>query len=205
MPAVGLILLCRRSPSNNIPDAWWLSQGRPSAGGEWAAKVQSCPEDPEIDDEAVRVQLVDDELEPDNQLNEPELESEDTARKLITGQSASNDAIVGEAAFSGGVLAVHFEDLSGLVLHVDQLGHAGLHAKSHFVLGDAGIDLGIAGFPALGLVYLGDAVEHGAAHVAGDAWWIGEIEHRIAGAAKLHALVLGGEEATSPKAVVECL
>ena len=117
------------------------------------------------------------------------------------GEPAGDEAVVGET-FPHGVLAVEVEHVLGFVLQVDQFGHAGLHAVGHLVLGDAGVDFGVAGLLLLGLVDFGDSVEHGTAHVARDAFGVGEVKHGIPGAAELDPLVLGGKDPLPPEAVV---
>ena len=92
-----------------------------------------------------------------------------------------------------------------LGLQVGQFRHACLHAKRHLVLGDAGLDFRVLRFLKLGAVDGVDAVENRAARTTSNARRIVQIEHRLAGAAEFHALVLGRQEAAPPKPRVKCL
>ena len=55
------------------------------------------------------------------------------------------------------------------------------------------------------MVYFGDTIQHGATNVTGDTRGIREIEDGVARTAELHSLVLGGEETTSPEAIIKGL
>ena len=59
-------------------------------------------------------------------------------------EAAGHEAVVGEGSLFLDGRAVHVEHRLRFVRNVGQFRHAGLHAKGHFVLGDAGGDFGIS-------------------------------------------------------------
>lgn len=122
------------------------------------------------------------------------------------GHAAGEEAVAGEGAgfldFGAVELFVEFFVFAG---EVGKLGDGGLHAEGHFLLGDGGLDFGVADFGELFLVELGDEIEHLVAGFATDAFGVGKEENGIAGGLEGDALVLGGEEAGAPKAGVEAL
>ena len=93
----------------------------------------------------------------------------------------------------------------GFFGEIRELWHTGLHLVSHLILSDAGHGFGITEVLKLLLIQGGQAIEHGALYFATDTIRIRHVEHRIACAAELHALVLGGQEAVAPVEVIEDL
>ena len=75
-------------------------------------------------------------------------------------QAAGHQAVAGEGARFVDLRAVEVESGLRLAGDVGQLRHAGLHPVGHFVLGDAGGDLGVADVVELALVESRDVVEH---------------------------------------------
>ena len=69
---------------------------------------------------------------------------------------------MGETSFSHGIFAVEIDACLGSSFRSTN-SNAGLHAVSHLVLGDPGIDLGVAGFSFLRLIDFGYSIEHGTA------------------------------------------
>ncbi len=126
-------------------------------------------------------------------------------RHAALRQPAGDQAIVGKTAFSHGIFAVEIEYVLGFVLQIDQFGHAGLHAVSHLVLGDPGIDLRVTRFRFLGLVDLGYSIEHGTAHVLRNAFGVGQVKDGVTGASEFDSLMFGGKKPASPQTVVQGL
>ncbi len=106
------------------------------------------------------------------------------------GHAAGEEAVAGEGAGFFDFGAVEFF-VDGFVLagEVGELGDGGLHAEGHFLLGDGGLDFGVADFVELFGVELGDEVEHFVAVLSGDAFWVGEEEDGVAGGLEGDALV----------------
>ena len=123
---------------------------------------------------------------------------------IAFGESASEEAIIGEAGSSWGG-AVEIEDLLAFRGEVGEFGDAGLHPESEFVVFDLGGDGGISDGAEGHAVEVIGGVDEFAAGLAADAWGIGDKEHGIAGVAELDAPVLGGEKATTPVAGLESL
>ena len=59
-------------------------------------------------------------------------------------KSASHDSAMGEGTWSGNIGTIHFECAFAFGRKVGKFGYAGLHAESHFVLGDTSLDFRIA-------------------------------------------------------------
>ncbi len=119
--------------------------------------------------------------------------------------AAGEDAIGGVAAWASRIGPVHFEDVLGFVGKVGEFGDGGLHPVGHFVLADAGGNFGIAGVVEFEGVDFLEAVQHGAAQGAREAFWVVEVEDGFAGVSEFNALKAGGEEAGAPVIVVEGL
>ena len=115
-------------------------------------------------------------------------------------EAAGEEAVVGEAGFAG-LGAVGFERRGLLLRDVHDFGHAGLHAESEFVLGDARDRLSVAEFVLLALVQVLERVERGATEVASHARRIVREEDRVSLAAALHALEDRRDEAGAPAAL----
>ena len=88
----------------------------------------------------------------------------------------------------------------GFVGDVHQFGNAGLHAEGHLVLAYLGGDLGIAQGCVAGEVELVDRVDEGALVFCGYAFGVAQVEHGVAFAVKMNALVLAGEKTAVPLA-----
>ncbi len=93
--------------------------------------------------------------------------------------------------------AVHFEDVGRLVRDIGQVGDAGLHAKRHFILSDAGADLWIANCRLSAAIECAEFVERLASRLSIDTRRVREIQHRVARVAKLDASMLRGQKATA--------
>ena len=78
--------------------------------------------------------------------------------------------------------------------------HGGLHAESHFVLGDARDGFRAAELFFLHVVEIAHGIEREAAHRAIHALGIGYVEHGVTAAAALNALEYAGKEAAAPRA-----
>jgi hypothetical protein len=74
---------------------------------------------------------------------------------------------------------------------IEQVGHAGLHAEGHLVLGDAGLDLRVAEDAVALVVECGELIELFAAHFARDTLGVLQVEYALALIAELHALKFG--------------
>ena len=117
------------------------------------------------------------------------------------GEAAGHETVVGEGAGLFGLGAVEVPRGSGLVGEIRELGHGGLHAEGEFVLGDAGVGLGVAhGFVELA-IHVVDAVNHGATEVAVDAGRVAQVQDRITAGAECDRGVFGREKTGSPEAV----
>jgi hypothetical protein len=88
-------------------------------------------------------------------------------------ESAGEEAVVGEARLAG-LGAIHFVNALWFGLDVHELRDAGLHAKGHFVLADAGGDFGVADVVEVNLVEVLDGIDDEFAFGAGDSLGIGE-------------------------------
>ena len=106
----------------------------------------------------------------------------------------------GEAARRVDVGSVHVENMFRLVRDVDQLGDRGLHAESHFVLGDPGLGLGVGEPAELLLVEPAECVEGPAARRGVDPRRVRQVQHRVAVLSQRHALVPAGQEAVTEQA-----
>ena len=115
------------------------------------------------------------------------------------GQSPRLQAVGGECARFFHVVAVHLEHLLRFAGDVGDLRDGGLHAKRHFVLGDARLDLGVRVAGELQLVQFAEAVEHHASAFAVDAAWVLQVQHRVGPGAETHALVFRRQKAAPPK------
>src|SRR5262245_44896409 len=81
---------------------------------------------------------------------------------------------------------------------VSQLRHRGLHTVSHLVLRHPRGDLRVGQFLQLVLVQLGQVVQKPSSHLAADARWVGQVEHRLTARAEFYALMLGRQKAAAP-------
>ena len=115
------------------------------------------------------------------------------------GQSSGEYAVAGEGSVSG-LGSVEVKDVLGFVGDVHQFGNAGLHAEGHLVLAYLGGDLGIAQGCVAGEVELVDRVDEGALVFCGYAFGVAQVEHGVAFAVKMDALVLAGEKSAVPLA-----
>ncbi len=113
------------------------------------------------------------------------------------GEAACEEAVVGEG-FLAGLGAVHGMGGFVFLFEIEGIGGAHLHAEGHFVLGYAGDGFGVAGFLGDFLVDAVEGVEGAAAHVAGDAVRVLEVEDGFAFGAALDALIDGGEVSGAP-------
>ena len=119
---------------------------------------------------------------------------------VALGEAAGHEAVVGVGARGLHIGSIHVERLLGFVREIGEFRHGGLHAVGHFVLGNAGDDLGVHALVGLLVVLTGELVEHAAAVGAVDAIRILEEKNRLAAAAEVDALVLAGQEARTPQA-----
>ena len=120
-------------------------------------------------------------------------------------EAAGEDGALGEAALAVDVVAIHVEGGFGFFGEVSEFGHAGLHAEGHFVLGDAGLDFGVADAGVVEVVEFAEGVEHGAAVGGVNAGGIFDVEDGVALAAEGDAGEFGGEKAAAPHAGEEGL
>ena len=81
---------------------------------------------------------------------------------------------------------------------VDQLGNAGLHAKRHLVLGNAGLNLGIVQLGELPLVERLQGVQHRPSIGDGDPGRVLQVQHRVPDTSQRHAAVAGGQKPAGP-------
>ncbi len=118
----------------------------------------------------------------------------------LLDQAARQQAVVGKARLArlGAVGLKHGRRLAG---DVHDARHAGLHAVGQFVLGDAGDRLRMAELHGLQFVEFLQRVERAPAQAAVHAGGVGDVEHRVALAAALHALVDRRDEAAAPAAL----
>lgn len=121
------------------------------------------------------------------------------------GHPARHQAVVGEAALPHHVGAIHLQDVPRFIGEVGQIGHARLHSVGHLILRNAGGDLRVAELLEPHLIDLREAVQNAALHFAAHAFWIAEIQHGIAAAAELHALILRRKKSAAPVEVVKDL
>ncbi len=121
------------------------------------------------------------------------------------GESAGHQAVVGEGALAFYIGAVHVENGLGFAGKIGELGHAGLHAESHFILADARGDFGITEVFEFGFVELGDVVEEATPDFAAHTVWIGKVQNGVTIAAELDTLIFAGEKSAPPKEIVEDL
>ena len=63
---------------------------------------------------------------------------------------------------------------------IEQVGHAALHAERHFVLSNAGLDLGITEYAVALLVEFGEFIQFGPANFAGDAFGVFQVKDTFA-------------------------
>ena len=120
-------------------------------------------------------------------------------------ESAGHEAVAGEGAGLFSLLPVELIGGIGFIFQIEQIRHGSLHAKGHFVLGDARFDFRIAFLLQRQAVHLPKAIEHGAATVARHAGGVIEVEYGIAGGAQLHALVFAGQESGAPQSRKQAL
>ena len=104
------------------------------------------------------------------------------------GQPAGQETVGGERSVPG-LATVEIKRLRALSGHVHEPGHARLHRKGHFILGDPRGDLGVAGERVVLGIEQVDRVNVGPLPLPRDAVGIREIEHGIALRPQLHALV----------------
>ena len=120
-------------------------------------------------------------------------------------EAAGEKAVACEGAGFVHLWAVKIERGFGFSRDVGEFGHASLHAVGHFILGNAGRDFGVSGLGELGVIELGNAIEHLATKGRIDAVGILEVEDRAFSGTEFDALVAGRQEAGTPVAVVENL
>ena len=112
---------------------------------------------------------------------------------------------MGVGAVFGDVGTVHVEDVLGLLADVGELGYAGLHLEREFVLGDAGLDFGVAVILMPLSIQLGNVVENATPMFGGHSGRIVEIQHGIAITSEPDTLIFGWQESAAPIVVVEQL
>ena len=116
------------------------------------------------------------------------------------GHAPREQTVAGEPTIDPAVVdAVQVERLAGFPSDIGQFRHTGLHPKRHFVLGDAGIDFGIADLRQRQLIQFCDTVEHFAASSGVDAGRVRQVQHRVISRAKTHSLMLRGNKAAAPQ------
>ena len=81
---------------------------------------------------------------------------------------------------------------------IGQLRNAGLHAKRHFVLRDPCLRFRVTKSLVCLLVQLVQRIEHRAAIGCVDTRRVLDVQHRIATAAKRHAVVAGRQKSAAP-------
>ena len=74
---------------------------------------------------------------------------------VALGHPAGEQAVAGERAALVHLRPVQVEDVLRLAGEVGQFGHRGLHAEGHFLLGDRGLNLGVADLVEVLSVQLG--------------------------------------------------
>ena len=114
------------------------------------------------------------------------------------GEAAGDEAVIGEGAGLEDIGSVHLEHRLRLVFKIEQVGYRRLHAKRHFILGDARINFRVADLAEVLAVQCLHVVEHRATRVAADTSRVAHVGNRVADAAEAHALMLAGEEAVGP-------
>ncbi len=112
-------------------------------------------------------------------------------------QPTGEQAVAGVAAVAA-FGAVHVENLLWLVGDIHQLRHARLHAKRHFVLGDACLDFRVAKLFVCQPVESLHGVDDVALLLSVDAVRIVHVEHRVALTAEAHALEAARQKAAVP-------
>ena len=115
-------------------------------------------------------------------------------------QPARQQAIRGVGAGLARIRSVQVEDALRLFRQIHQLRHRRLHAIRHLVLRDARLNFGIAVRLGVHLVQLRDSVEHAPARGFVDAGRVGQIQHRIARGAEVHALIFRRQKSAAPQA-----
>ena len=121
------------------------------------------------------------------------------------GEPTGEDAVRGIRSGLLRLGAVALVDVGGFFGEISEVRHGGLHAEGHLVLIDPGLRFGIVVIGELEAVQRGDIVEHGAAPLGGDAGRIGKEEHGVFAGAHAHALILRGQKAAAPHALVQRL
>ena len=112
--------------------------------------------------------------------------------------SAGEQALAGERTVTRLLDPVRFERRRGFAHQIDQFGRRRLHPIGHFVGLDAGAD-GVDGGPAeTGFVQLGDQVQRFPLREPINAVRVGNVQDRVATAAKRDTLVLARQEASAP-------
>lgn len=106
-------------------------------------------------------------------------------------QSPCEQAVEPEAAISP-FDSVGIENMLGLVRYVDEIWHAGLHAKSHFVLGDSGRNFIVFDGVVVEAVEGLDGFDNIALAVAVHAGWIAYVVDGVSSRLKVHALEFAG-------------
>ena len=124
---------------------------------------------------------------------------------IALGQTPRQQAVRREGSRVLRLRPVEFKNTLRLARQVHHIGHAGLHAKGHFVLGHPGVDLRIAQVPELQMLHLGPTVEQPAPALPGDPVGILEVQHRILPRSEQHALMLARQKPIAPKARVQRL
>ena len=125
---------------------------------------------------------------------------------IAFGHPASQQATGGKRARLLHIRSVHIENVLRFVRDVGQFGHRSLHAKGHFVLGDAGLRFRIADFSER----LADSAVPANRACGGELprstpGGLDRIQHRITLAAQGDALMLARQEPGAPQAVVQRL
>lgn len=95
------------------------------------------------------------------------------AADITLGESASEETVRGIGAGLFHIRAVEIQDVLRLFGDVHQIGDAGLHAKGHLILGDAGGGLGIAKGGMVLLIQGGEIVQHATAELTTDTSGVG--------------------------------
>ena len=121
------------------------------------------------------------------------------------GHASGHEAIVSKAAGFFDIGAVELFHGLGLAAEVGGFGDGGLHPVGHFILGDAGIDLGIAGGIALKLVQFAESIQHEATTAAIHAVGILQVEYGVFVGPESNALVATGQKSAAPETGVEGL
>ena len=126
-------------------------------------------------------------------------------RNTTFGHPTSQNTIVGKGAWLSRIRAIHIQNSLRFIGKVRQFRHRTLHAESHLILGNAGLNFRITHIGKCGLIDFPHGIQKGSTILAVHSTWVIEIEHRFSRTPELDPLMAGRQETAAPQARIQSL